>query len=119
MRCLVKLHFFVDFLFDEMIQFFHYFFALSPLIGHLIAMDTPDSRYYIGTDHVGSPMAVFDSKGRLVKEMTRSPFGQIIRDTNPQMDLSIDFAGGLLDQYTHLVHLGEKHALKIYNQFAL
>ena len=72
------------------------------------AMDTPDSRYYIGTDHNGSPMAVFDSKGRLVKELTRSPFGQIIRDTNPSMDLSVDFAGGLIDQYTHLIHLGDR-----------
>ena len=71
-------------------------------------MDTPDSRYYIGTDHNGSPMAVFDSKGRLVKELTRSPFGQIIRDTNPSMDLSVDFAGGLIDQYTHLIHLGDR-----------
>ena len=73
--------------------------------GHLIAMDTPESRYYIGTDQLGSPIAVFDSKGRLVKEVVRSPYGQVIRDTNPSMDLCIDFAGGLIDQYTHLVHI--------------
>lgn len=73
--------------------------------GHLIAMDTPESRYYIGTDQLGSPIAVFDSKGRLVKEVSRSPYGQVIRDTNPSMDLCIDFAGGLIDQYTHLVHM--------------
>ena len=76
--------------------------------GHLVAMDTPDNRLYIGTDHIGSPIAVFDSKGRLVKEILRSPFGQVIRDTNPAMDLSIDYAGGLIDQYTHLVHFGDR-----------
>ena len=73
--------------------------------GHLIAMDTPENRYYIGTDQIGSPIAVFDSKGRLVKEILRSPFGQVIRDNNPAMDLSIDYAGGLIDQYTHLLHI--------------
>jgi RHS repeat-associated protein len=76
--------------------------------GQLIAMDTPDSRYYVGTDNLGSPIAVFDSKGRLVKELVRSPFGQVVRDTNPSMDLSVDFAGGLIDQYTHLVHIGDR-----------
>ena len=75
---------------------------------HLIALDTPENRYYIGTDHMGSPMAVFDAKGRLVKEMTRSPFGQVVHDTNPAMDLSIDYAGGILDQYTHLLHIGDR-----------
>lgn len=51
---------------------------------------------------------MFDSKGKLVKEIVRSPFGQIIRDTNTGMDLSIDFAGGLIDQYTNLVHIGDR-----------
>ena len=64
--------------------------------------------FITGTDHFGSPIAVFDSKGRLVKEIVRSPFGQIIRDTNTAMDLSIDYAGGLIDQYTHLVHIGDR-----------
>ena len=43
-----------------------------------------------------------------MKEIVRSPFGQIIRDTNTGMDLSIDFAGGLIDQYTNLVHIGDR-----------
>jgi hypothetical protein len=34
-------------------------------------MDTPDSRFYIATDHLGSPIAVFDYKGKLVKEISR------------------------------------------------
>ena len=74
----------------------------------LIAMDTPDNRYYIGTDHNGTPVAVFDAKGKLVKEITRSPYGRVTRDSNPSMDLPIDFAGGLIDQYTHLIHIGER-----------
>ena len=43
-----------------------------------------------------------------MKEIVRSPFGQIIRDTNTGMDLSIDFAGGLIDQYTNLIHIGDR-----------
>ena len=75
---------------------------------HLVAMDTPDNRYYVGTDHIGTPLAVFDSKGKMVKEVTRSPFGRVTRDSNPSMDLPIDFAGGLIDQYTHLIHIGDR-----------
>ena len=63
------------------------------------------SRYYLGTDHNGTPIAVFDAKGKLVKEMVRSPYGRVIRDSNPSMDLPIDFRGGLIDQYTHLIHM--------------
>ena len=37
--------------------------------------------------------------------MVRSPYGRIIRDSNPSMDLPIDFRGGLIDQYTHLIHM--------------
>ena len=37
--------------------------------------------------------------------MVRSPYGRIIRDSNPTMDLPIDFRGGLIDQYTHLIHM--------------
>ena len=37
--------------------------------------------------------------------MVRSPYGRIIRDSNPLMDLPIDFRGGLIDQYTHLIHM--------------
>ena len=37
--------------------------------------------------------------------MVRSPYGRVIRDSNPSMDLPIDFRGGLIDQYTHLIHM--------------
>lgn len=71
---------------------------------HLIAMDTPDDRFYVGTDHLGSPLAVFDGKGNLVREISRSPFGRTVFDSNPGLDVPIGFAGGLVDQYTLLVH---------------
>ena len=40
-----------------------------------------------------------------MKEMVRSPYGRVIKDSNPSMDLPIDFRGGLIDQYTHLIHM--------------
>ena len=55
-------------------------------------------------------MAVFDAKGKLVKEVMRSPFGRVIRDSNPSMDLPIDFRGGLIDQYTRLIHMKAPHS---------
>jgi RHS repeat-associated protein len=73
--------------------------------GHLVSMETPDDRFYVGVDQLGSPVAVFDQRsGNLVKEVARSPFGRVISDSNPTVDLPVGFAGGLVDQYTHLLH---------------
>ena len=67
-------------------------------------METSDSgRAFIAVDHLGSPVAVFDS-GSLVKEISRSPFGRVVLDSNPKVDLPVGFAGGIADQYTGLVH---------------
>jgi YD repeat-containing protein len=75
---------------------------------HLVALDTVEERFYIGADQIGSPVAIFDKSGRLVKEIARSPFGRIVKDSNPSLDVPLGFGGGLLDQYTHLVHFGDR-----------
>ncbi|XP_024919138.1 teneurin-1, partial [Cynoglossus semilaevis] len=79
------------------------------LQGHLIAMElSSGEEYYVACDSVGSPRAVFSSKGRLVKEILYTPYGEAYQDTNPDFHLVIGFHGGLYDPFTRLVHLGRR-----------
>ncbi|XP_013877523.1 teneurin-1 [Austrofundulus limnaeus] len=79
------------------------------LQGHLIAMElSSGEEYYVACDSVGSPRAVFSSKGRLIKEILYTPYGEVYQDTNPDFKLVIGFHGGLYDPFTRLVHLGRR-----------
>ncbi|XP_019739458.1 teneurin-1 [Hippocampus comes] len=79
------------------------------LQGHLIAMElSSGEEYYVACDSVGTPRAVFSSKGRLVKEILYTPYGEVYQDTNPDFQLIIGFHGGLYDPLTRLVHLGRR-----------
>lgn len=60
-------------------------------------------KYYVGTDQNGSPLAVFTSHGNLVKEIHRSPFGKVVKDTAPEFYLPIDFHGGIVDKHTGIL----------------
>ncbi|CAB3368884.1 Hypothetical predicted protein [Cloeon dipterum] len=71
----------------------------------LIAIETADKRYYVACDQNGSPIAVFDMAGNLVKQITRTPFGKVIKDTKPDLYLPVDFHGGILDPSTGLVYI--------------
>ena len=76
--------------------------------GLLMALETVDSRLYVGTDSAGSPLAVFDARGKLVKQVRRTPFGRTMHDSNPGLKLPVDFNGGLLEEHTRLVHFGDR-----------
>ncbi|CAL8262825.1 unnamed protein product [Lota lota] len=79
------------------------------LQGHLIAMErTGGEEYYVACDSTGTPRAVFSSRGRLVKEVLYTPYGEVYQDTNPEFQLVIGFHGGLYDPFTRLVHLGRR-----------
>uniref|UniRef100_A0A3Q3W7D0 Uncharacterized protein n=1 Tax=Mola mola TaxID=94237 RepID=A0A3Q3W7D0_MOLML len=79
------------------------------LQGQLIAMElSSGEEYYVACDSLGSPRAVFSSKGRLVKEILYTPYGEVYLDTNPDFQLVIGFHGGLYDPLTQLVHLGRR-----------
>jgi RHS repeat-associated protein len=73
----------------------------------LIAIETAEQRFYVATDQNGSPLAFFDMNGNIVKQIKRSPFGKIIKDTNPDFYVPIDFHGGLLDPNTKLVYIND------------
>ncbi|XP_026491586.2 teneurin-m isoform X2 [Vanessa tameamea] len=71
----------------------------------LTCIETEDQRFYVATDHNGSPLVVFDVNGEIIKEIKRSPFGKIVKDTNPGFYVPVDFQGGILDYNTNLVYL--------------
>ncbi|XP_050057252.1 teneurin-m isoform X3 [Aphis gossypii] len=74
----------------------------------LIAIDSPEQRYFVATDQNGSPLAVFDVSGNIIKEITRTPFGGLRKDSHPDLYIPIDFHGGILDPHTRLIYLDKK-----------
>ncbi|CAB3228851.1 unnamed protein product [Arctia plantaginis] len=72
---------------------------------YLTCIETEDQRFYVATDQNGSPLVVFDINGEIVKEIKRSPFGKILKDSNPEFYIPVDFQGGVYDFYTNLIHL--------------
>ncbi|XP_049888087.1 teneurin-m isoform X1 [Pectinophora gossypiella] len=71
----------------------------------LTCIETEDQRFYVATDHNGSPLVVFDVNGEIIKEIKRSPFGKIIKDSNPGFYVPVDFHGGIFDYNTNLIYL--------------
>ncbi|KAL2095166.1 hypothetical protein ACEWY4_009885 [Coilia grayii] len=79
------------------------------LQGHLIAMEmSSGEEFYVACDNAGTPLAVFSSRGRIVKEVRYTPYGDIYHDSNPTFTLVLGFQGGLYDPLSRLVHLGHR-----------
>ncbi|KAA0716697.1 Teneurin-1 [Triplophysa tibetana] len=79
------------------------------LQGHLIAMEmSSGEEFYIACDNARTPLAVFSSRGHVVKELWYTPYGDVYRDSNPMFPLVFGFQGGLYDSFTRLVHLGRR-----------
>ncbi|XP_076273630.1 teneurin transmembrane protein Ten-m isoform X3 [Rhynchophorus ferrugineus] len=74
----------------------------------LITVETLEQRFYVASDQNGSPLALFDSNGNLIKEIRRTPFGNIILDSNPDFYLPVDFHGGIYDPNTKLVYINKR-----------
>ena len=74
--------------------------------GLLFALERDNNWYYITTDQLGTPRVVCDANGELVKVLEYDSFGQVIADRNPEFELHISFAGGLIDVDTELVGFG-------------
>lgn len=54
-------------------------------------------RFLVASDQNGSPLALFDTNGNIIKEVRRSPFGKVSLDSNPDFYLPIDFQKGRLE----------------------
>jgi RHS repeat-associated protein len=64
------------------------------------------NRYYIATDHLGSPRAISDENGSIIKAITYDSYGNVISDSNPEFSIPFGFAGGLKDSDTRLIRFG-------------
>ena len=65
-------------------------------------------KYYITSDHLGSPRTISDASGNIIKAYDYDAFGNrtIITDNNLSMDIPFGFAGGLYDKDTGLTRFG-------------
>uniref|UniRef100_A0A803TF16 Teneurin transmembrane protein 1 n=1 Tax=Anolis carolinensis TaxID=28377 RepID=A0A803TF16_ANOCA len=79
------------------------------LQGHLIAMElSSGEEYYVACDNTGTPLAIFSSRGQVIKEILYTPYGEIYQDSNSDFEVIVGFHGGLYDPLTKLVHLGQR-----------
>uniref|UniRef100_A0A8C1W1X2 Si:dkey-237h12.3 n=1 Tax=Cyprinus carpio TaxID=7962 RepID=A0A8C1W1X2_CYPCA len=77
------------------------------LQGHLFAMEiSSGAEFYIASDNIGTPLAVFGSDGALLKQVHYTAYGEVYSDSNPDIQLVIGFHGGLYDPLTKLLHFG-------------
>ena len=76
--------------------------------GALYALERGGMRYYVGSDHLGTPKVITDNTGAIVRQMEHDSWGVKIpgSDTNPGFDLPVGFAGGIPDDATGLVRFG-------------
>ncbi len=74
--------------------------------GNLSAFERGGSWYYVATDQLGTPKAVTDAAGAVVKAVDYDAWGAKLSDTNPTFDLQVGFAGGIADGATSLVRFG-------------
>uniref|UniRef100_A0A8C1Q592 Teneurin-2 n=1 Tax=Cyprinus carpio TaxID=7962 RepID=A0A8C1Q592_CYPCA len=79
------------------------------LQGHLFAMEVSGGEeYYIASDNIGTPLAIFSSNGQMVKQMQYTAYGEIYHDSNSDFQLILGFHGGLYDPLTKLVHFAQR-----------
>jgi RHS repeat-associated protein len=74
--------------------------------GNLLSFERGGVRYYVATDQLGTPKAVTDATGSLVKAIEYDAWGVKLSDTNPTFDLPVGFAGGVVDGVTGMVRFG-------------
>ena len=70
---------------------------------NLIAMEDREGILIVITDNMGTPHTVFNRKGDIIKELTMSPFGTVLEDTNDDLITCVEFHGGVDLQETGIV----------------
>ncbi|XP_038057022.1 teneurin-3-like isoform X1 [Patiria miniata] len=78
------------------------------LQGFLFAIRRGQTQLYVASNHVGSPIAVFNANGEILKRLTLDPLGKVLSDSDPTFLLHIGFQGGIYDSLTRLVHFDRR-----------
>ncbi|XP_022084804.1 teneurin-3-like isoform X2 [Acanthaster planci] len=78
------------------------------LQGFLFALRRGQTQLYVACDHVGSPIAVFNANGEILKQLKLDPLGKVLSDSDPTFLLHIGFQGGIYDPLTRLVHFDRR-----------
>ena len=65
-----------------------------------VSMQRGGQKYMLGWGQVGSLRAVLDGQGRVVKAIEYDAFGNILRETAPELKIPFGFSGGLHDRDT-------------------
>uniref|UniRef100_A0A486XHH7 Rhs family protein n=1 Tax=Rheinheimera sp. BAL341 TaxID=1708203 RepID=A0A486XHH7_9GAMM len=71
-----------------------------------VSFSQAGQRYYIQTDHLGSPRVISNATGSVIKTLSYDSYGNVISDSNPDFSIPFGFAGGLYDADTGLVRFG-------------
>ena len=87
---------------DKLLQRFEYADGRMPLS----FTDNSGDRFYISYNQIGSPRAITDENGNILKTLTYDSFGTIIADSNPTFKIPFGFAGGLYDADSKLTRFG-------------
>ena len=68
------------------------------------SMTQDNQTYYLSYDQVGTLRLITDANHNIIKEVTYDTFGNILHDTNTNLQIPFGFAGGMHDRDTELVH---------------
>ena len=86
---------------DNVKQRFEYGLSHTP-----VSFTQSGQRYYIQTDHLGSPRVISTATGTVIKTISYDSYGNVISDSNPDFSIPFGFAGGLYDADTGLIRFG-------------
>ena len=86
---------------DKLVQRFEYVLGNTPT-----SYTEGGNKYYIISDHLGTPRAITNADGDVLKQVDYDSFGNVISDSNPAISIPFGFAGGLADSDTGLVRFG-------------
>ena len=88
---------------DNVKQRFEYSLSHTP-----VSFTQSGQRYYIQTDHLGSPRVISSATGTVIKTLSYDSYGNVISDSNPEFAIPFGFAGGLYDADTKLIRFGHR-----------
>lgn len=72
-------------------------------LNHLIALDSPNGRYYVASDHAGTPLAFFEENGSLIYRQRWSSFGRLVESAGDRMWVGVGPWGQFVEPITGIV----------------